>query len=90
MNDFDLKNTSATDWERIDDMADEEIDTSDIAPLDEAFFANARFQTPSKSTVTLSVDSDVLQWFEAQGEGFQTRINAALRLYAEAHQERTP
>jgi len=35
----------------------------------------------------LSVDSDVLKWFESQGSDFQQRINAALRIYAEAHQE---
>ncbi len=40
-----------------------------------------------KTAVTLSVDDDVLKWFEAQGAEFQHRINAALRIYAEAHQE---
>jgi uncharacterized protein (DUF4415 family) len=28
-----------------------------------------------------------LKWFEAQGAEFQSRINAATRIYAEAHQE---
>ncbi len=40
-----------------------------------------------KTPVTLSVDDDVLRWFEAQGAEFQQRINAALRIYAEAHQK---
>jgi len=40
-----------------------------------------------KPRLTLSVDDDVLKWFEAQGAEFQDRINAALRIYAEAHQE---
>ena len=69
-------------------MTDEEIDTSDIAPLDEKFFANARLRMPEKRvSVTLDVDAEVLEWFKAQGEDFRNRINAALKIYAEAHKE---
>jgi len=83
-----LKRPSETDWARIDSMADEEIDTSDIPPLDDEFFAKAQWRMPKRKTaVTLSVDDDVLKWFEAQGAEFQQRINAALRIYAEAHRE---
>lgn len=84
----DLKKPSETDWERLSEMSDEEIDTSDIPPLDEKFFANARLRMPgNKVSVTLDVDADVLEWFRAQGEEFQHRVNAALRIYAEAHKE---
>jgi uncharacterized protein (DUF4415 family) len=42
---------------------------------------------PEKKTdVTLSVGDEVLKWFEAQGAEFHQRINAALRIYAAAHQ----
>ena len=83
-----LKKPSETDWARIDRMTDEEIDTSDSPPLDDDFFARAQWRMPEKKTaVTLSVDSEVLKWFEAQGADFQQRINAALKIYAEAHQE---
>lgn len=69
-------------------MPDEEIDTSDIPPLDEAFFADARLRMPEKLvSVTLDVDAEVLEWFKAQGEDFRNRINAALKIYAEAHKE---
>jgi uncharacterized protein (DUF4415 family) len=69
-------------------MTDEEIDTSDSPPLDDVFFARAEWRMPeNKKTVTLSVDSEVLEWFEAQGADFQQRVNAALKIYAEAHQE---
>ncbi len=83
-----LKKPSETDWTRIDEMKDDEIDTSDIPPLDETFFANAKLRMPgNKISMTVSVDADVLEWFKAQGEEFQNRINAALRIYAEAHKE---
>lgn len=88
MNGKNLKKPSETDWVRIDRMGDEDIDTSDIPPLDDEFFGSAQLRMPKKKVpVTLSVDSDVLKWFESQGSDFQQRINAALRIYAEAHQE---
>ncbi len=69
-------------------MTDDDIDVSDSPPLDNDFFARAQWQMPEKKTaVTLSVDSEVLKWFEAQGADFQHRVNAALKIYAEAHQE---
>jgi uncharacterized protein (DUF4415 family) len=83
-----LKMPSKTDWVRIDEMSDEEIDISDNPPLDDNFFANAEWRMPEKKTaVTLSVDSEVLKWFESQGADFPQRVNAALKIYAQAHQE---
>jgi uncharacterized protein (DUF4415 family) len=41
---------------------------------------------PSKQQITIRLDEDVLKWFRAQGEGYQTRINSLLRAYMEAHQ----
>ena len=88
MNGQDLKKPSETNWARLSEMTDEEIDTSDIPPLDETFFANAQLRMPENTvSITLEVDVDVLEWFRAQGEDFQHRINAALKIYAEAHKE---
>jgi len=87
MNAQDLKKPSETNWAKVSEMADEEIDTSDIPPLDDAFFSKARLRMPEKVSITLNVDADVLEWFKAQGEDFQNRINAALKIYAEAHKE---
>ncbi len=39
---------------------------------------------PPKASVSLRVDADVLEWFKAQGPGYQTRINAVLRAFKEA------
>ena len=46
MNARNLNRQSATDWARIDQMTDEEIDTSDIPPLTDAFFAKAKLRLP--------------------------------------------
>lgn len=86
MNENDLKTKSETDWERIDAMTDDEIDTSDIPELGDEWFANAQLRMPEHTkAVYLSVDEDVLKWFEEQGPGYHSKMNAALKIYAEAH-----
>jgi uncharacterized protein (DUF4415 family) len=40
---------------------------------------------PKKSLLSLRVDSDVVDWFKSQGAGYQSRMNALLRAYMEAH-----
>ena len=42
----DSKDSSETNWERVDRMTDEEVDTSDIPPLDDDFFDNAELRLP--------------------------------------------
>jgi uncharacterized protein (DUF4415 family) len=76
-----------TDWAGLRAMQDEDIDDSDLPELDEAFFEQARIQeSPAKRQLTIRLDEDVLTWLKAQGKGYQTRINAILRAYYEAHQ----
>lgn len=61
---------------------DSRIDTSEIAPLDQDFFARAvrnPFSKPLKQSTTVRLDADVLAWLRSQGPGYQTRLNAILR-----------
>jgi uncharacterized protein (DUF4415 family) len=81
-----MSKVSKTDWKRVAKMADDEIDTADIPELDENFFKNAKLVVPHKQPVTLRLDADVLEWFKAQGQGYQTRINNLLRRYMESQQ----
>lgn len=81
---------SRTEWARIDALKDEEIDFSDIPELSPEKFARAVVRrglkpVPRKELLTLRIDSDVLMWFKKKGPGYQTRINALLRAYKEAH-----
>jgi hypothetical protein len=48
MNAQDLKKPSETNWARVSEMADEDIDASDIPPLEATFFANARLRVAGK------------------------------------------
>jgi uncharacterized protein (DUF4415 family) len=69
-----MKNTSTqTDWQRLESMSDDEIDTSDIPELDESFFAQAQLRSVSQQTVHLKLDSDIVEWFKEQGVSYQTR-----------------
>ncbi|BBP74605.1 hypothetical protein PHLH7_07090 [Pseudomonas sp. Ost2] len=79
---------SKTDWERLDKLSDQEIDTSEIPELGEDFFRRAELRVPVKRAVTIRLDADVLEWFKGQGTGYQTRINQLLRQYMQAHQSR--
>ena len=54
--------------------------------MEEIDWATAELPKPRrKAHTTLRLDTDVLDWFRAQGKGYQTRINAILRRYFEHH-----
>ena len=38
----------------------------------------------SKTSISLRVDQDVLDWFKSHGDGYQTRMNAVLRAFRDA------
>ena len=72
--------------DRFDALTDEMIDTSDIPPLTENFFAAARWRRPQeKVRVTVEVEPEAAQWFQAQGEKSQQALAEALRTYAQEH-----
>jgi uncharacterized protein (DUF4415 family) len=61
------------------------IDYSDIPELPDDFWTqHPPLTRENKLPVTLRLDADVLAFFRAGGEGYQTRINAVLRAYVEA------
>jgi uncharacterized protein (DUF4415 family) len=72
-----------------------ETKTSADAPelrLDADFWRGARVVMPprGKSSVHLRVDTDVLEWFKAQGRGHLSRMNAVLRSFMEAQKRHRP
>jgi uncharacterized protein (DUF4415 family) len=84
-----------TDWARVEALTDEDIaravaDDPDAAPLlDEAWFRKARLVPPDpKVPISIRIDRDVLEWFRRRGPRYQTKINAVLRAYVEAHTKR--
>ncbi len=88
MSEKNLEKQSQTDWEKLAKMTDEEIDTSDIPPLDEKFFANAELRMPKdKVSILVNIDQEISDWYEAQGAEAKSLMSIALKIYAEAHRK---
>jgi uncharacterized protein (DUF4415 family) len=91
MNNASMLPASQTDWVRVDATSDQDIDFSDCPEITPEMIAKAVVRKglqplPPQVQVTLCLDRDVLAWFEAQGEEYQSRINAVLKAYKEAQQ----
>lgn len=88
MNESNARKPSETNLELFDELTDEMIDTSDIPPLSDKFFKRAKWRIPETFvSMTIHVEPDVLAWFKEQGDQWERRAAAALRIYAEAHRE---
>ncbi len=68
--------------------ADEYEEIPEITPemFAESLVHSGLPQRAKKKQIALRIDEDVLDWFRRQGQGWQTRMNALLRAYMEAHQ----
>jgi uncharacterized protein (DUF4415 family) len=75
---------------RLDALAektDDQIDYSDIPSAPNAVWIKAVDLPHVKKQITLRIDEDVLDFFRNTGSRYQTRINAVLRSYVEAHRK---
>ncbi len=64
------------------------VDAPEAESLGADFWKSARVVMPGgKTSVHLRLDSDVVEWFKANGKGHLTRMNAVLRAYVDAHHE---
>jgi uncharacterized protein (DUF4415 family) len=67
-------------------MPDEDIDYSDAPYRPDAVWMRTATELPhTKQQITLRLDADVLAFFKGTGKRYQSRINAVLRAYVEAH-----
>jgi uncharacterized protein (DUF4415 family) len=83
-----------TDWARVEALTDRQIKSAirsdpDAAPiLDEKWFAKAKLVMPErKEPVSLRIDREVVDWFKSHGARYQSRMNAVLKAYVEAHRK---
>lgn len=75
--------------EALAEMPDEKIDTSDAPLRPDAVWIKAADQLPrTKKQITLRIDAEVLEFFKHDGRRYQSRMNAVLRSYVEAHKAR--
>jgi len=66
---------------------DRTIDTTDMPEVTDWTGAiQGAFYRPVKKLLSLRIDADIIEWFKNRGEeGYQTRINAALREHVKRH-----
>ena len=82
---------SASDLKRLAARRDSDVVIDNDAPAwTPEMFARAvvkrGLDTPTaKTLLSLRIDSDVVEWFRGQGRGYQSRMNALLRAYMDAH-----
>ena len=81
---------SRTNYRRLRTMKDDDIlltsehPEADVNHIVRGIVRNGLKAVPRKASISLRIDADVLDWFKAQGSGYQTRINAVLRAYRDA------
>jgi len=66
-------------------LPDDQIDYSDAPHRPDAVWVKAVDMPAAKRQITLRLDADVLDFFKHTGSRYQTRINAVLRAYVQAH-----
>jgi uncharacterized protein (DUF4415 family) len=83
-----------TDWGRVDAMTDRAIENAvksdpDAAPiLDKEWFRSAKLVLPERKVpISLRMDREVVEWFKAHGRRYQSRMNAVLKAYVQAHRK---
>ena len=78
---------SMTDLKRLRELTDEEIDASiknDPDWSEDWNWGDAVLViSPKKKPISIRVDEDVLDYFKAEGAGYQRRMNTVLRSYME-------
>jgi uncharacterized protein (DUF4415 family) len=81
---------SKTDWARVRTLRDRDIlITKEHPELDlnhvvKSIVRHGLRAVSPKASISLRLDADVLDWFKAQGQGYQTRMNAVLRAFRDA------
>lgn len=87
---------SQTDWARVDAMTDEDIeramrddpDWKDHMDID---WSKAKMVIPDKKKpISIRLDPDIIDFFQATGKGYQTRINAVLRHFVDEQKRSKP
>ena len=80
---------SKTDWARLESekvlpKVSDDHPEADVRHIVRGIVRRGLQPMPPKASISLRLDQDVLEWFKAQGSGYQTRINSVLRAFRDA------
>ena len=86
---------SRTDWARLRSAQDmpsptDEHPQADVRHIVGGIVRRGLKPVPQKTSISLRVDQDVLDWFRQTGPRYQTRMNAVLRTYMTRTGKRAP
>jgi uncharacterized protein (DUF4415 family) len=82
-----------TDWQRLARQSDEETAQQaaadpDTAPLlTKEWLERAKVVNRNKTSISIRLDPEVLEFFKSEGKNYQTRINNVLRAYYDLHRK---
>jgi len=82
-----------TDWRKANSVTGKKLEASIRADVDdvqeEPDWTQAIMGVPApKDHINIRVDHDVLEWFKANGRGYQTLMNNVLRAFVQSRQRR--
>ena len=82
-----------TDWRKAKAMTGKRLEASIRADVDEVQaepdWTKAIMGIPApKDHINIRIDHDVLEWFRANGKGYQTLMNNVLRAFVQSRQSR--
>jgi len=90
MNKSPSSKASKTKLKRVRTMKDPDIDLSeehpeaDLEHIAKGVVRRGLDPAPAEKSISIRVDEDALEWYKAQGPGYQTRIHAVLRAFKDA------
>jgi len=77
---------SRTDMAKLRRNDDSDINYDDSPATTKAFWKDAEvFMPHHKVHLSLRLDEDIVEYFKKDGAGYQSRINAVLKAYVNAH-----
>ena len=81
-----------TNWERVHAMTGAELEATIRADADDVRGEPDWTQAipgipPPKDHINIRIDHDVLQWYRANGKGYQTLMNNVLRAFVQARRQ---
>jgi len=77
-----MKEPGKTDWDRLKNMEDDDIDYTDIPATEAEFWGDGQVLYPHKKvTVKLKIDEDLAVWLKQMGNKSDSAVNNLLRSY---------
>jgi uncharacterized protein (DUF4415 family) len=81
-----------TDWRKADAVTGKKLEASILADVDDVHrepdWTRATIGIPApKDHINIRIDHDVLEWFKANGRGYQTLMNNVLRAFVQSRRQ---